>query len=520
MQTLAAAAIIAGQNSIDLSSAVQVLRGAPEKLDIEDIQEKSWQSQFVRQPSSGKAINLGLVSDVVWLRIEIDVGEQYLIERQAAAVQVMRGTTAAFDMTTQYFSGAAAPESSASLLLRMDQNFQAFKKNSRFKSADDEVIWGVIEGPVDTIKHYALEQASCKLQQDWEKEVMWKTQLAVNPQEVSTQLFGDQGSVWAFVDGPSKDFVTRLGGSFLPVTISDYQFPFAPGFVGFLNQAVVSRVSEVVKQKLAQSSTAKSAKLSLAGMPIGVNAGAKAKPYAAILSIQCAQEAIELSNLNMEANDTFEWKPDQCGEVMLEIEIDNLTLTKRYPGALGLAMFLQEFQDGARVFTPADFPAAMQRLDDLGVREITIRYDMQGRDEVLKLAEDFSYTLEQTTPSTRSALSRLDVQVPTRAGRCWTTRAQPQQTLTVPRLIQEQVEKKANPPPKPPEPPLQPIEPLKPAPTKEITVGPGDTLFSIAQRYRVDLKILQALNSLKSDKILVGQKLLVPIWSENVGPVN
>jgi two-component system, sensor histidine kinase LadS len=76
MQTLAAVAIIAGQNSIELSSAVQVLRGAPEKLDIEDIQEKSWQSQFVRQPSSGKAINLGLVSDVVWLRIEIDVGER------------------------------------------------------------------------------------------------------------------------------------------------------------------------------------------------------------------------------------------------------------------------------------------------------------------------------------------------------------------------------------------------------------------------------------------------------------
>jgi len=458
--------------------------------------------------------------EITRARDDMALFEQYLIERQAAAVQVMRGTTAAFDMTTQYFSGAAAPESSASLLLRMDQNFQAFKKNSRFMTPDDEVIWGVIDGPANTIKRYALEQASCKLQQDWEKEVMWKTQLAVNPQEVSTQLFGDQGSVWAFVDGPSKDFVTRLGGSFLPVTISDYQFPFAPGFVGFLNQAVVSRVSEVVKQKLAQSSTAKSAKLSLAGMPIGVNEGAKAKPYAAILSIQCAQEGIELSNLNMEANDTFEWKPDQCGEVMLEIEIDNLTLTKRYPGALGLAMFLEEFQDGARVFTPADFPAAMQRLDDLSVREITIRYDMQGRDEVLKLAEDFSYTLEQTTPSTRSALSRLDVQVPTRAGRCWTTRAQPQQTLTVPRLIQEQAEKKANPPPKPPDPPLPPIEPLKPAPTKEITVGPGDTLFSIAQRYRVDLKILQALNSLKTDKILVGQKLLVPIWSENVGPVN
>lgn len=306
----------------------------------------------------------------------------------------------------------------------------------------------------------------------------------------------------------------------LPATVSGSQFPFAPGYIGFLNQAVTNRVSTVVRQQLAKASTTKSAKLSLAASPIGVNNGAKARPYAAILSIQCTQEAIELSNLNMEASDTFEWKPDQCGEVTLDIEIDNLTLTKRYPGQLGLSMFLQEFQDGARVFTPADFPAAMQQLDDLNVREITVRYDMQGRDDVLRLAEDYSYLLEQTTPSTLPAVSRLDIEVPARAGSCWTTSTVPQISLTVPRIIEEQVQKKVNPPPKPPEPPLPPIEPLKPVPLKEITVVAGDTLFSIGRRYRVDLMILRDLNSLNTDKIVVGQKLLVPIWPDVVGPAN
>ena len=453
-------------------------------------------------------------------RDDITLFEQYVQVRQAAAVEVMRGTSAAYDMSSQYFAGDSGPQANQSVLAQMDRNFQAFKANSRYTSADDEVIWRVIEGPLDTIKHYALEQASCKIQQDWEKDVMWKTQLAVNPQELSNQLFGEQGSVWAFVDGPAKNFITRLGGSLLPVTVSNYQFPCAAGYIGFLNQAVTKRVSAVVKQKLAEAATTKSAKLTLAASPIGVNEGAKARPYAAILSIQCAQEAIELSNLNMEASDTFEWKPEQCGEVTLEIEIDNLTLTKRYPGQMGLSMFLQEFQDGARVFTPADFPAAMQRLDDLGVREITLRYDMQGRDDVLRLAEDYSYVLEQSTPSTLPAVSRLDIEVPTRAGSCWTANAMPQISLTVPRLIQEQAETKASPPPKPPEPPLPPVKPLTPVPTKEITVGPGDTLFSIGQRYQVDPLILQSLNNLKSNKILVGQKLLVPIWPPVVGPAN
>jgi type VI secretion system protein ImpL len=268
----------------------------------------------------------------------------------------------------------------------------------------------------------------------------------------------------------------------------------------------------VVKQKLAESSTTKSAKLSLAAYPIGVNAGAKARPYAAMLSIQCAQDVIELSNLNIEASNTFEWKPSQCGEVILDIEIDNLVLTKRYPGPLGLSMFLQEFKDGARVFTPADFPAAMQQLDKLGVREITLRYGMQGHNDVIKLAEDYSYLLEQTTPSTVPAVSRLDIKVPARAGRCWSANATPEGSLTVPRLIEEQVKIKANPPPKPPEPPPPPPEQLQTATISEITVAEGETLSSIGRRYNATPMALKSLNNLKSDKIFTGQKLLVPIW--------
>jgi signal transduction histidine kinase len=75
-QAGAAVVVLPGQNSIDLSSDVQVLRGAPDTLSIEEVEQPHWQNLFVRQPASGKAINLGLVADVVWLRIEIDLAEQ------------------------------------------------------------------------------------------------------------------------------------------------------------------------------------------------------------------------------------------------------------------------------------------------------------------------------------------------------------------------------------------------------------------------------------------------------------
>jgi hypothetical protein len=194
-----------------------------------------------------------------------------------------------------------------------------------------------------------------------------------------------------------------------------------------------------------------------------------------------------------------------------------------YSGGLDTSVILVWLRDtyGCEVVTftadlgqDEEIEPAREKAKQLGVREITVRYELQGRDEVLKLAEDYTYLLEQNTPSTRSALSRLDIKVPARAGRCWTTPAQSQAPLTLPRFIQEQAEKKVNPPPKPPEPPLPPIKPLKPVPTREIEVAEGDTLFSIGRRYKVDPMILRSLNGLKTDKILSGQKLLVPIWPE------
>lgn len=458
-------------------------------------------------------------SAITRARTDINLFNGYLQARDKAVVDVLGGSGAAMKMSNSYFGSADAQSSDGGnpVLLEMAQQMAAFRKNSRFNTAQDEVIWQVIEAPVNTLNYYAFQQASCNLQDTWTRDVMWKTQLAINPQEASEQLFGDQGSVWSFVDGPAKSFVNRLGGAFVAATKDGVQFPFAAGFIQFLNQAVSSRVSEVVRQKLSKASIEKSAKLTLAAMPLGVNSGAKARPYAALLFVQCDQKQIELSNVNMQASDSFEWSPGKCGETRLEIELDNMTLVKRYPGPTGLATFLEEFADGARVFTPVDFPAAMKQLDELNVKEITVRYEMSGRQDVLDLARDYDFVMQRTTPSTEPAVSRLTIDVPERAGRCWTAPSATKETLQVPRMIEQEAEKKANPPPKPPEPPLPPVEPLKPAPTKEIVVQSGQTLFSIAKQYRVDLQILKALNDLSSDKILVGQKLLVPIWQNQPG---
>lgn len=50
----------------------------------------------------------------------------------------------------------------------------------------------------------------------------------------------------------------------------------------------------------------------------------------------------------------------------------------------------------------------------------------------------------------------------------------------------------------------------QPAGYRAVSVQPGDTLWSIARRYRVDVARLRAWNRLVDDRILVGQALWVP----------
>jgi len=49
-----------------------------------------------------------------------------------------------------------------------------------------------------------------------------------------------------------------------------------------------------------------------------------------------------------------------------------------------------------------------------------------------------------------------------------------------------------------------------PAPPSTITVQPGDTLSSLAKRYRTTIEVLQKLNVLKGGGLIVGRELVLP----------
>src|SRR5690606_711441 len=143
--------------------------------------------------------------------------------------------------------------------------------------------------------------------------------------ETDEQLFGDQGSVWAFADGPAKPFVQQKASSFTLATRGDDALPFAQPFLPFLNSAVDTHVEAAVKSQLAEAAKGQSATLLITARLIGATEGAKAQPYSVNLSIQCTQPEVTLDNFNMEVTNSFDASPDQCGDVTLRIYTLDLT---------------------------------------------------------------------------------------------------------------------------------------------------------------------------------------------------
>ena len=55
------------------------------------------------------------------------------------------------------------------------------------------------------------------------------------------------------------------------------------------------------------------------------------------------------------------------------------------------------------------------------------------------------------------------------------------------------------------------------APTRHVSVKPGDTLWSIAQKYHVNMELLRTLNQVTDNKIITGQALWLPDDSSLLG---
>ncbi|WP_441460886.1 type VI secretion protein IcmF/TssM N-terminal domain-containing protein [Burkholderia thailandensis] len=331
-------------------------------------------------------------------------------ERRVAALaaDALAGPGAAYRLAADFHGFGVDPSVEASAMRAADDALRDVKRLAGERDVGGDVVWSLVGGPLHAVIAYVERQASCALQEDWERDVLWPLRRAATREDADDRLYGPQGAFWAFVDGPAKPFVRVGAARASAVDTLGYRLPFTDAFLPLVDDAAARRVAQARRadeQRARQQAAAElderiaslgkqidairaqTVRIEIVAQPTDVNPEARARPFETVLTLQCAPQARTLANYNLRVSERIDWQPDQCGDATLRIALGGVTLTRRYAGPLGIARFVQDFRYGVRRFTPGDFPDAKAQLERLGVRHVDVRYDFSGHDALLAHVE-------------------------------------------------------------------------------------------------------------------------------------
>ena len=241
----------------------------------------------------------------------------------------------------------------------------------------DEIVSKLITGPFDFLWTYVRNEAGCQMQATWEQAVLAESQGATGRQ-ASLLLLGPDGLVWKFVKGPAAPFLTRTLKGYAGKDVLGERIPFVPEFYNFL-----SRGASVAVAAAAAGGSPGPSGVSIKGLPTDANPEARVRPHGTRLELQCATGPQTLVNLNYPVTRVFNWSPESCTDVALQISVGNLVLKKTYAGEQGFPAFLHDFPGGQHTFQAAHFPAERAALEQMGIRYIRVSFRFSGEKAVM-----------------------------------------------------------------------------------------------------------------------------------------
>jgi type VI secretion system protein ImpL len=233
----------------------------------------------------------------------------------------------------------------------------------------DETFSRLISGPLMFYWAYVRMETACTIQGQWEEKVLKEAQGA-GDQQTLQYLLSKEGPVWKFVSGTVDPFMgwNSQRGYYSKVVLGG-SIPFQPSFFSFLFKGTKIKMAAPAKQNNT---------VSIKGFPTDANSDALIKPQSTRLELQCASGPQVIENLNFPVSKTFIWSPDTCADVVFQIDIGDLILTKKYPGPQGFPDFLHSFPGGRHIFYPKDFPREKRSLERMGISFIRVNYQISG----------------------------------------------------------------------------------------------------------------------------------------------
>ncbi|MCG8342018.1 MAG: hypothetical protein MI684_04175, partial [Chlorobiales bacterium] len=291
-----------------------------------------------------------------------------------------------FDYEKGAAAGQARQSQSKSPFVELSKSYSAVQSKLKLPGgADQAPVLKLIEGPLWYLLLYAGDETSCYLQQLWSESVLSGLDEHDSLKTAHILFDSKQGTVWKYVNGPALPFLANSPNGYGPrKDFLGNKLPFLQEFFGFLDQGALV-ASDMQTNYAVQLTT----------LPIGVNTGAKERPEMVRLGINCVDKPFKLENYNYASKATIQWAPGSCGDTQLEIVFPEYVLTKKYPGAMGFAHFLNDFRDGTHVFGSGDFPEQKVFMQNSGVTAITVSYTIQGSESVTQLLNAVPETVPQ-----------------------------------------------------------------------------------------------------------------------------
>jgi type VI secretion system protein ImpL len=126
------------------------------------------------------------------------------------------------------------------------------------------------------------------------------------------------------------------------------------------------------------------------------------------LELHCTSGVQSLANYQYMVNKTFAWSADTCSDVIVQIEVGDVVLTKKYLGQEGFMDFLRDFRGGKRVFYPKEFPVEKAGLERLGIKYVRVNYNFTGEGALIAQAKE-----------AKAKAAELPSNVVRNIARCW-----------------------------------------------------------------------------------------------------
>ncbi len=279
-----------------------------------------------------------------------------------------------FQKLTAWFGDVVNPEEKDASLYGAAYQASSTLKGLATGRYDNALAWRLVNGPFEFLIEFAVRESAAMLQKRWMEQVVAQAE-SVDSDKMLGLLFDEnEGVVWKYVKGTANPFLVKTVHGYRPREAFGQHLNFVSSFYTFLDRGaalVINRQDEY--------------RVTIDTRPIEVNNDATEEPYAATITMQCAEDRIVLENDNYPRSQTFTWSPDKCGDVTLTIQFPVVTLSRSYRGSMAFAYFLDSFVDGRLSFIPDDFPEHAGHLRATNVKEIVLTYSVTGQEPVLRL---------------------------------------------------------------------------------------------------------------------------------------